>query len=300
MEIKPTLVILAAGLGSRYGSLKQMDQFGPNGETMVDYAIFDAIAVGFKKLVFVISRPMEAEFKAIFVDHLRKRIEVVYVLQELEALPESFSVPADRQKPWGTGHALLQAGKAVSDPFGVINADDYYGRAALQLMYDQLLQMQDGLQACLIGYRLSNTLSQNGSVSRGICSVDKKGFLEQITERTKIFTQAGQVFFEEENRQVPLTGQEVVSMNLMGFTPAVFTLAEAMFKTFLENSGTQLKTEFYMPSILGAICDQGIKVPVVQCDTQWFGVTYKADKAEAQHMIEKLISSGAYPEKLWK
>ncbi|MEK6478842.1 sugar phosphate nucleotidyltransferase [Catalinimonas sp. 4WD22] len=297
---KPTLLVMAAGMGSRYGSLKQIDRFGPSGETIIDYSIYDAIRAGFGKVVFVIRESIEAEFKEIFYGKFSDKIKIDYVLQELNRVPEGIKVPAERVKPWGTGHAVLVAADKIQEPFAVINADDYYGQQALQLMAVFLSQIQKEEHA-LVGYRLRNTLSEHGYVSRGICEVDGEGYLSSVTERTHIYIKPDQkVVYEEDGEEVDLTGEEVASMNLMGFAPAAFAQFEVSFKAFIKENAGELKKEFYLPTVVNEIIKTGdAKVKVLNTTDKWFGVTYQEDKLIAQQKLQELVKAGVYPEKLW-
>jgi dTDP-glucose pyrophosphorylase len=297
---KPTLLVMAAGMGSRYGSLKQIDRFGPSGETIIDYSIYDAIRAGFGKVVFVIRESIEADFKEIFYGKFSDKIKIDYVLQELNRVPEGIKVPAERVKPWGTGHAVLVAADKIQEPFAVINADDYYGQQALQLMADFLSQIQKEEHA-LVGYRLRNTLSEHGYVSRGICEVDGEGYLSSVTERTHIYIKPDQkIVYEEDGEEVDLTGEEVASMNLMGFAPAAFAQFEASFKAFIKENAGELKKEFYLPTVVNEIIKTGdAKVKVLNTTDKWFGVTYQEDKLIAQQKLKELVNAGVYPEKLW-
>lgn len=298
---RPSLVVLAAGLGSRYGGLKQIDQFGPSGETLVDYALYDALKAGFQKVVFVIRKSMEAEFHQVFVANISKQAEFHYVFQELDTLPAGLTVPRGREKPWGTAHAAWTANEVVKEPFVIVNADDYYGRTSLKGIHDHLLGINDDeLYACLVGYVLKNTLSDHGRVSRGICEVDDQGFLKSIVERTDIYKGGHTTAYYEENGvQIPLTGLETVSMNLMGFFPKVFDLMEQGFLQFFENNKHDLKAEYYIPTVLDYVRSSGIKVPVLKTDNVWFGVTYKDDKPGVVKRISDLVESGVYPHQLW-
>jgi len=298
--MKPTLVVLAAGLGSRYGSLKQIDEFGPSGETIVDYAVYDAIQAGFEKIVFVIRRNIEEEFKETFIKKLEGRVKLEYVFQELDVLPVGFEVPKGREKPWGTAHAVLTAASKIKEPFAIVNADDFYGRSSLKMICEHLANLDnDSLSACLVGFVLEKTLSDHGRVSRGICKVNDAGELEEIIERTHIYKKEVGAYYEEGGAKVELTGKESVSMNLMGFTSNVFGLMEEQFVEFLKNHGTELKSEYFIPAVLDHVRKQGVKVPVLTSNEQWFGVTYKEDKPIAKQNLLKLVEAGVYPEKLW-
>ncbi len=297
---KPTLVVLAAGMGSRYGGLKQVDGFGPNGETITDYTLYDAIRVGFKKVVFVIRKSFAEQFQKSFDEKLAGKIEVAYVYQELGALPEGWSVPEGREKPWGTGHAVMVAKDAVEGPFAIVNADDFYGQNSLQLILNQLLNLDEqSIAACMVGFVLEKTLSDHGRVSRGICTINE-GHLERIVERTHIFSKpGGGAYYVENDENHDLTGKEIVSMNLMGFTPAAFKLMDSMFAAFLEHQGAELKSEFYIPSVLDEIRRNHADVPVGMSEDQWFGVTYAEDKAVVETKLKELTADGAYPKNLW-
>lgn len=299
---KPTLLVMAAGLGSRYGSLKQVDSFGPSGETIMDYSVYDAIRAGFGQVVFVIRRSIEEEFRQTILVRFQDKIAIDYVFQELDQVPEGVTVPAEREKPWGTGHAVMVAASRVHSPFAVINADDYYGAQSFQRIADYLTPLSnESTDYCLLGYQLSNTLSAHGYVSRGVCQTDSTGYLEQVTERTRIYrTDEGQVVYEENEQQVPLTGQETVSMNLMGFTPAVFKYFEDYFIEFIKVRGHELKSEFYLPFVMNEVIQQHVgRVKVIPTPDQWFGVTYHEDKAVAQANLKALVQQGVYPERLW-
>ncbi|UXX81305.1 sugar phosphate nucleotidyltransferase [Reichenbachiella carrageenanivorans] len=300
-ENKPVLVVLAAGLGSRYGSLKQMDHFGPSGETIVDYAIYDAIAAGFDKIVFVIRKNFEEEFKEIFGPKMEGRIKVAYVYQELENLPAGLDVPAGREKPWGTGHAVMMAASEVDQPFAIVNADDFYGRTSFDKIIDQLKAMDNSkLDACLVGFVLKNTLSDHGRVSRGVCKVNDAGCLDTITERTHIYKKTeGGAYYEEQGQRTDLTGEECVSMNLMGFTSKVFDDMEDAFVDFYHVQVGDLKAEFFIPTVLDNVRKSQIPVTVLTSTEQWFGVTYKEDKPIAQANLKALVQKGVYPNNLW-
>lgn len=301
-ENKPVLVVLAAGLGSRYGSLKQMDHFGPSGETIVDYAIYDAIAAGFDKIVFVIRKNFEAEFKEIFGPKMDGRIKVAYVYQELENLPAGLAVPTGREKPWGTGHAVMMAATEVDQPFAIVNADDFYGRTSFDKIIGQLKKMDNSkLDACLVGFVLKNTLSDHGRVSRGVCAVNNRGHLDSITERTHIYKKPeGGAYYKELEEQVDLSGEECVSMNLMGFTSKVFDDMESAFMSFYHAQAGDLKAEFFIPTVLDNVRKSQVPVTVLTSTEQWFGVTYKEDKPIAQTNLEALVEKGVYPHHLWE
>ena len=299
--MKPTLVVLAAGMGSRYGSLKQIDQFGPSGETIIDYSIYDAISAGFKKVVFIIRRDIEQEFKEVFGGKFGDRIEVDYVFQEIDIVPQGVVVPKDRKKPWGTGHAVMLASEKVKDPFAVINGDDFYGTISFQLLHDFLIsQDPKDLSACLIGYKLKNTLSDHGYVSRGVCSLAKGNHLDGINERTHIYKEGSNIFYKEEDITYPLTGNEIVSMNLMGFTPPFFDILNEGFENFVKNTADPQKGEYFLPVALSAMINKHYaKVPVIETPEMTYGVTYQEDKASVRQMILDKIAQGIYPRQLW-
>lgn len=302
--MKPTLLVLAAGMASRYGSPKQIDSFGPSGERIIDYSVFDAIRAGFGKVVFVIRENLYEDFKQVF-DAFSPYIEVDYAFQELTALPQGVSLPADRVKPWGTGHAVLVAKDKVHTPFAVINADDFYGAHAYQVIseYLQQLNAHEVGKQCMVGYKLENTLSEYGSVSRGVCQVDAQGHLQDITERTKIYRDAdGQIVFEEQDGKHALAPDTIVSMNLMGFTPAAFEYFEREFALFLQHGALENpKSEFFLPSVMNTMIKEGAAdVQVLTTDARWFGVTYKEDKQEAVGKLAGMTQAGVYPSPLWE
>jgi len=297
-----TLVILAAGIGNRYGGLKQIDQVGPSGETIVDYSIYDAARSGFGRIVFVIRRNIEREFREVFFDRLARRFDVDYIFQELDDLPAGFKVPPDRVKPWGTSHAVLVAERKVHGPFAAINADDFYGRGAFEGMARFLERPRPSeTRYALVGYRLESTLSDFGSVARGVCEVGPDKLLRGIVERTSIHrTPAGIVFRDEHGREVGLSGTETVSMNFWGFTPTFFGFAKEMFERFLRNSAGHPKAELYIPLVIGSLLDSGrAEVQVLDCHETWFGVTYREDKPRVMAEFRTLVEAGTYPRRLW-
>ena len=304
--VKPTLLVLAAGMGSRYGSLKQMDGVGPNGEAIIDYSIYDAIRAGFGKVVFVIRHSFEKEFKEMFSpERFGGKIEVDFVFQELDYLPESFTVPEGREKPWGTNHAVMMGASAVKEPFAVINADDFYGTDAYLVMGEYLSKL-DGAKGeyAMIGYEVNKTLSDNGTVSRGVCTMDENRFLTSMVERTKIERNAeGTIVFHDLGTDEPLEENTPVSMNFFGFTPDYFAHSEAEFKNFLASDDvkTNLKAEFFIPLMVNKLVGNGeARLKVLSTTAQWFGVTYKEDKPMLVAKIEKLIEEGVYPRNLWE
>ncbi len=298
--MKPTLLILAAGIGSRYGGVKQMDEIGPSGESIIDYSVFDAIREGFGKVVFVINPKIEKDFKAIYQQRLSGKIEAAYVLQKLDNIPEGVSFSPERVKPWGTGHAVLAAREVINTPFAVINADDFYGRQAFEVLGNFLSQLNNNeTRYAMVGYQLKNTLSENGSVSRGICSI-KKGLLTDVVERKKIYRTDGQIVFEENDREIPITGNSLVSMNFWGFTPKYFAQSEAWFVDFIRENARQLKAEFYIPYVVNKLITQGnASVRVLESRDRWFGVTYQEDKAVTIERVRQMVREGRYPESLW-
>lgn len=299
--MKPTLLILAAGMGSRYGGNKQTDSFGPNGETIIDYSIYDAIRSGFGKIVFVIREEFAENFKKLFDAKLKGRVEVEYVMQEINSHLNGFEIKQDRKKPWGTAHAVLCAQEVIHEPFAVINADDFYGRDAFEKAYQFLTSEVNSKTYCIIGYQLSKTLSKNGTVSRGVCKVDNNNNLESVVERTKIYAEDDQIFYEESEQKVALPIQTPVSMNFWGFDSNIFEFIQELFKKFLQENGENPKSEFFIPQIGDAfINDRGGVIKVITTDAQWFGVTYKEDAPEVKENILQLIKAGYYSEDLWK
>lgn len=299
--MKPTLLILAAGMGSRYGTLKQMDPFGPNGETIIEYSIYDAIQAGFGKVVFVIRHSFADAFKAKFEPLLKGKIEIEYAYQELDNLPAGFTVPEGREKPWGTGQAIMMAKNAIKTPFAIINADDFYGREPYFQMHEFLSKSKDENEYAMVGYALKNTLSEHGTVSRGVCEVDANNYLQNVTERTKIGTENGKIYYYEENEKGELTGNEAISMNFWAFKPSFFNHLERIFIDFLKEKGTELKSEFYFNIAVDKLIKSNQATAlVVPCDSKWFGVTYPEDKPLVQEKINELINIKKYPNNLWK
>ena len=303
--VKPTLLVLAAGMGSRYGALKQMDGVGPNNEAIIDYSIYDAIRAGFGKVVFDIRHSFADAFTAIFnKERFGGKIEVEVVYQELDYLPEGFSVPEGREKPWGTNHALLMAAKAIKEPFAVINADDFYGADAYKVIGEYLSKLgEESNHYCMVGYAVNKTLSENGTVSRGVCGINEEGFLTSIVERTKIERNAeGTIVFHDLGEDEALEEETPVSMNLFGFTPDYFAHSEEYFKGFLSSPEVQtnLKAEFFIPLMVNKLVGEGTsKLKVLSTTANWFGVTYQADKPQLVAKIEELIEAGVYPRNLW-
>nr|WP_319999749.1 sugar phosphate nucleotidyltransferase [uncultured Draconibacterium sp.] len=299
--MKPTLLILAAGMGSRFGGLKQVEPVGPNGEAIIDYTIFDAIRAGFGKVVFVIRESFADAFKEKFETKLSGKIDVEYVFQELDNLPEGFSLPEGREKPWGTAHAILVAKNVINEPFCAINADDFYGKGAYRIMADFLNNSVQEQTFSMIGYQLKNTLSEHGSVSRGMCTVNGNDNLVKIVETHNIFKKEGAaVTTAEDGSETPLTGNERVSMNFWGFHPSIFKTLESKFVQFLKTEIDKPKSEMYIPSVVfEMIEDNEAEVKVLKANSPWFGVTYKEDKPIVVNKINALIEEGVYPAKLW-
>ena len=299
--MKPTLVIMAAGMGSRYGGLKQIDKIGPGGEIVIDYSIFDAIRAGFGKVVFIIRRDIEEAFREVVEPNIRGRIPFAYVHQELTALPSGFTAPTDRKKPWGTTHAILQCRQTVQEPFGVVNADDFYGRTSFQLLADTLMNRPvQAREYALIGFRIKNTLSEHGAVSRGVCEVDSRNRLTKIVERVKIERRGGPIQVEIDGAWHNLPENTPVSMNMWGFTPALFEDIDREFRTFLQTQVTNPKSESYIPATVDSLIQQGrASVEVLDSPDAWLGMTYPEDKPTVGAGIRKLIAAGQYPERLW-
>jgi UTP-glucose-1-phosphate uridylyltransferase len=299
--MEPTLLILAAGMASRYGSMKQIQGFGPGGETIMDYSIYDAMRAGFKKVVFIIRNDFATEFKEIFEPKLKGRIATDYVYQDLHSFTENFHVPEERTKPWGTAHAVLCAKDIIREPFAVINADDFYGRDSFEKAYHFLTTECNERLHSIIGYELTKTLSENGSVSRGVCEVDAENNLVSIAERVKIYRdENNKITYEEGDKKFEVPDDSKVSMNFWCFDPAVFSFIEKIFMEFLAEHINNPKAEFFIP-IIGDrfITEKKGAIKVIPTSSQWFGVTYKEDAAGVQQSLNKLIDSGEYPLKLW-
>lgn len=300
--MKPTLFILAAGMGSRYGGLKQLDGLGPNGETIMDYSVFDAIRAGFGKIVFVIRESFADDFKKIVLAKYDNKVPCEVCFQSIDKVPEGCTYNPDRQKPWGTNHAVLMGKELIHEPFAVINADDFYGKESFEVLA-QFLQSVENKQGeyCMIGYRVVNTLSENGSVSRGVCETDAEGHLTGVTERTSIEAKGGQIVFADENgKDVVLEPNTPVSMNMWGFTPEYFQYTEEGFRQFLAEHGQELKAEFYIPTLVNQLIHEGkASCKILDTPAKWFGVTYSDDRPQVVMKINKLIKSGVYPQKLF-
>ena len=297
---KLTLVILAAGMGSRYGGLKQLDEISSDGDTIIDFSIYDAIEAGFSKIVFVIRFSFKDEFQNLFDSKLNEKIEVVYVFQELDSIPENY-INTPRTKPWGTGHALLMAKDVINDNFAVINADDFYGKEAFVVMADKLRSTdKTNTDFYMVAYQLKNTISEYGSVSRGQCYIDKKGFLQKIIERTHIEKINDKLFYKDENKDlIGIDKNTIVSMNFWGFTPEIFSFLEAEFLLFLETN-TSLQKEFFIPLVIdNVIKNKQATVEVLKSNSKWLGVTYQEDRPFIIKEITQLKENGLYPKLLW-
>lgn len=306
MNKKPVLVIMAAGMGSRYGGLKQIDPVDPYGNKIIDFSIYDAVEAGFEKVVFIIKKAIEQEFKEQIGDRMAKHVNVEYVFQELDKLPEGFTAPEDRVKPWGTAHAILCCKGVVDGPFAVINADDYYGKSAFKSIYDQLLKVEDGekYQYTMVGYKLYNTLTENGHVARGVCVTDENSKLTDIHERTRIEKHGDVAEFTEDDGATwtELGEDTIVSMNMWGFTESILKEIDARFAAFLnrELPVNPLKCEYFLPFVVDEILKEDkAEVTVLKSVDRWYGVTYKEDKEMVVNAIRSLKEAGLYPERLW-
>ncbi len=301
--MKPTLLILAAGIGSRYGSLKQIDKLGPSGERIIDYSVFDARRAGFGKVVFVIRKDIEKEFNEVFIENLARQIEIDYVFQELDNLPDGLVCPKERIKPWGTCHAVIVAKSKIKEPFAVINADDFYGFEAFESVAGFLkhVSSNESHEYCMVGYKLKNTLSEHGLVSRGVCETDLKGYLIKITEQTQIGRKNGLIFFRNQNgKDIFLHEDTIISMNCWGFTPSFFPVAEKMFEEFMIENIHNPKAEFYIPLVIDDIVKNKTgTVKVLDCNAKWFGVTYQEDKPSVIANLKNYVSRGLYPSPVW-
>jgi UTP-glucose-1-phosphate uridylyltransferase len=301
--MQPTLLVAAAGMGSRYGGLKQVDPVGPGGETIIDYSIYDAMRAGFGKVVFVIRHDIEPAFKEAVGNRFAKRLPVEYAFQELNAVPSGFTVPPTRQKPWGTGHAILVAEPLIHEPFAMINADDFYGADSFKALCGYLNGARDeAKEYSMVGFVLRNTLSEHGSVTRGVCKVDKqKMILEQVVEMKHIERRdKGGAAHRDDHGEHPLTGDEFVSMNMWGFTPSLFGHLRDDFRAFLEKHGQEEKSELLIPSVVNTlVAEKRVRVKVLPTTSTWFGVTYKEDRPAVIESVRALIKRGEYPEKLW-
>lgn len=301
--MKPSLLIMAAGMGSRYGGLKQLDGVGPSGETIMDYSVFDACRSGFGRVVFVIGRHFENDFREKVLSRYEGHIPVEVVFQSIDALPEGFTPPEGRVKPWGTGHAALMAKDTIHEPFAVINADDFYGLNGFETLAKFLYGAKGAGQYCMVGYCLGNTLSESGSVSRGVCEKDPDGYLTSVTERTDIRRHEGRgiISGDGNGEYCTIDGNTPVSMNMWGFTPDYFDISEKHFIRFLGDRGGEMKSEFYIPTVVNeAIHSGAARVKVLSTSSSWFGVTYATDRQGVTDKIRALVNSGEYPEQLWQ
>lgn len=301
--MKPTLFVLAAGMGSRYGGLKQLDGLGPNGETIMDYSIFDAIRGGFGKIVFVIRKDFEEDFRKKIISKYENHIPVEVVFQSIDKLPEGFTCPAERVKPWGTNHAVLMGKEVIREPFAVINADDFYGRDSFAVIGKFLSELPEGAKNtyCMVGFRVGNTLSESGTVARGICSTDENRHLTTVVERTEIMRINGVVSYKDENGEwVGIEDNTPVSMNMWGFTPDYFNYSEEYFIDFLKENIDKPKAEYYIPLMVNKLINDGTAtVEVLETTSRWFGVTYAADRQGVVDKLQALADSGEYPSKLF-
>jgi len=305
---KPVLVVMAAGMGSRYGGLKQIDPVGNHGQLIIDYSIYDAVRAGFETVVFVIKHEIEDAFREAIGARMEKICKVKYAYQELDDLPEGYSVPEGRSKPWGTGHAILAARKVVDGPFAVVNADDYYGPEGFKTIYDYLAtheDTEDCYEFCMVGYKLGNTVTEHGHVARGVCVDDENQFLVSVTERTHIEKDGENARFTEDGGETweALPGDTIVSMNLWGLSSAFMPEAEARFGAFLDKALVEnpLKGEYFLPSIISALIAEGkARAKVLRSADKWYGVTYQADKPVVVAAIAEKTAAGVYPDKLWE
>jgi len=299
---KPTLLVLAAGMGSRYGGLKQMDGLGPKGEVLLEYSIYDALKAGFGKVVFIIRKDIESAFRECVINRLPANLPIDFAFQEMEKLPDGFSSPEGRSKPWGTAHALWCARDVVKENFAVLNADDFYGFSGFEKLASFFSQNELGLEkmGALIGFRLGKTLSDSGSVARGICRQDENGFLTSIEEKTDIQTINGILQCDLDSKPIALFGNELVSMNFWGFSPSIFDLVGSQFGPWLSKNGKELKSEFLLPSTIGdLVATNALKIKVLDSEDEWIGVTYAADKDKTKAKLLELNQEGIYPDKLW-
>lgn len=298
---KPSLVIMAAGMGSRYGGLKQIESIDSYGHTLIDYSIYDAIEAGFREITFVIKKEIDADFRSVMEPHLRgKDVKVNYVYQELHKLPSGYSIPSGRVKPWGTAHAVLCCKDVIDAPFAVINADDYYGKSAFRDMYAFLSSLPEDSDHsyAMIGYRIKNTVSPSGTVSRGICHQDEEGMLTHIVERSKIMPEGDKIYFYEGDEKEELHPDSLVSMNFWGFDPSFILECESRFKTFLDDAvvNDPLKGEFYLPKVVASLISEGAaSVKVMESRDRWYGVTHREDHDSVAEAFSKMIENGEYP-----
>ncbi|MGI6732273.1 MAG: nucleotidyltransferase family protein [Anaerovoracaceae bacterium] len=302
---EPVLIVMAAGMGSRYGGLKQIDPVGSAGELIIDFSLYDAVMAGFKKAIFIIKKEMEEDFRDLMKDGADRFIDIEYAFQDINDLPEGYEVPEGRVKPWGTCHAVLSAKHLVEGPFAVINADDYYGAGAFQIMYDFLAKAEsrDPYSFCMVGYKLENTLTESGHVARGVCEITEDGYLSEITERTKIMWRNGEIQYEEEDGTwVSVAEGRTVSMNFWGFTTSMMKEMEERFPAFLDKTLVEnpLKGEYFLPLVVDQLLqEKKATVKVLPSRDKWYGVTYKEDKQSVVDALQSMKDKGLYPEKLW-
>lgn len=299
---QPTLVVMAAGMGSRFGGLKQLMPVDPQGHPIIDFSMYDARRAGFARVVFIIKHAIEQQFREVIGRRMERQFDVDYVFQEPDVLPAGYTVPADRVKPWGTGHAVACCRGTVDSPFAVINADDFYGAGAFRTIYDFLAAAHSGTEHAMVGYRLRNTVTENGAVARGICTVEN-GYLTGVTERTKIVKRGDAAAYIDDGGEHPLTGDETVSMNFWGFAPSMLDELWARFPAFLDRQvpADPIKSEYYLPAVANAVLQEGLgTVRVLECGEVWHGVTYREDLQSVQCAIAALKQAGVYPESLWE
>ena len=299
--MKPTLFVLAAGMGSRYGGLKQIDGLGPSGETIMDYSVYDALRAGFGKVVFVIRKDFEEAFRKVVISKYADKVPCEVCFQSVDSVPEGCTFNPERTKPWGTNHAVLMAKDLIKEPFAVINADDFYGRESFQVLADYLKSVEGTTgKYCMVGYRVANTLSENGSVSRGVCATDENGYLTDVVERTKIEKVGDKIIYTEDGVDTEISPNSPVSMNMWGFTPEYFDYVEKAFVEFLKTRGQELKSEFYIPTLVNDMIRNGeATCKVLDTTSKWFGVTYAEDRPQVVMKINNLVKEGVYPEKLF-
>ena len=299
--MKPTLFVLAAGMGSRYGGLKQIDGLGPSGETIMDYSVYDALRAGFGKVVFVIRKDFEEAFRKAVISKYADKVPCEVCFQSVDKVPEGCTFNPERTKPWGTNHAVLMAKGLINEPFAVINADDFYGRESFQVLADYLKSVEGTTgKYCMVGYRVANTLSENGSVSRGVCATDENGYLTDVVERTKIEKVGDKIIYTEDGVDTEIAPNSPVSMNMWGFTPEYFEYVEKAFVEFLQARGQELKSEFYIPTLVNDMIRSGkATCKVLDTTSKWFGVTYAEDRPQVVMKINNLVREGVYPEKLF-
>ncbi|MGN0236285.1 MAG: NDP-sugar synthase [Paludibacteraceae bacterium] len=299
--MKPTLFVLAAGMGSRYGGLKQIDGLGPSGETIMDYSVYDALRAGFGKVVFVIRKDFEEAFREVVISKYADKVPCEVCFQSVDSVPEGCTYNPERTKPWGTNHAVLMAKDLIKEPFAVINADDFYGRDSFQVLADYLKSVEGTTgKYCMVGYRVANTLSENGSVSRGVCATDENGYLTDVVERTKIEKVGDKIIYTEDGVDTEIAPNSPVSMNMWGFTPEYFGYVEKAFVEFLKTRGQELKSEFYIPTLVNDMIRNGeATCKVLDTTSKWFGVTYAGDRPQVVMKINNLVKEGVYPEKLF-